>query len=53
MELVIPEQFYEFVGAITAIFGGTRIWDVFVSTRKSNHIPPSNTSPQGDTGAQA
>lgn len=38
MELVVPEQFYEFLVTIVAIFGGTRVWDIFSSTgRGKNH----------------
>lgn len=44
VELLIPEQFYEFLGVIVAIFGGTRAWDVFSSTRK-NHTPPKEIPP--------
>lgn len=40
MELIVPEQFYEFVGTIVAIFGGTRVWDILSSTRNANNTPP-------------
>lgn len=48
MELTVPEQFYEFVGTIVAIFGGTRIWDIFSSTRGTNIRRETK-----DNGAQA
>ncbi|MFY9457814.1 MAG: hypothetical protein WAP23_02695 [Candidatus Spechtbacterales bacterium] len=35
-ELVMPEQFIFFLGAVIAIFTGTRAWDIFFSTR-DNH----------------
>lgn len=35
-ELVMPEQFVFFLGALIAIFTGTRVWDIFFSTR-GNH----------------
>jgi hypothetical protein len=53
IELVIPEQFYEFIGGIVAIFGGTRIWDVFTSTKNQNTTPPGITSSKQDPGAPA
>lgn len=40
IELLVPEQFYEFLVAIVAIFGGTRIWDVVSSTRKNKPNGP-------------
>lgn len=39
IELLVPEQFYEFVGTIVAIFSGTRVWDLFSSTRSKNNGP--------------
>lgn len=46
IELMVPEQFYEFLGAIVLIFGGTRIWDVVYSTRRPKGNP---SGPDGST----
>ncbi len=36
IELVMPEHFIVFLGSILAIFTGTRIWDIFSSSRPTD-----------------